>query len=100
MRQATRIMTRLSRCVQIINGRWAMLGAAGCVAPEVLGGLGVIPDATNILWYKTSVFPPAGTTSIYWADPFAIFWVEVVLMQVRMRTSLESSKLCRFCTSI
>jgi light-harvesting complex I chlorophyll a/b binding protein 3 len=69
------------RRVQIINGRWAMLGAAGCVAPEVLGSLGVIPDATNILWWKTSVFPPAGTTDIYWADPWAIFWIEVVLMQ-------------------
>ena len=36
---------------------------------------------TNILWWKTSVFPPAGTTDIYWMDPWALFWIEVVLMQ-------------------
>lgn len=66
---------------EIMNGRFAMLGAAGMVAPEVLGGAGVIPQETNILWWKTSVFPPAGTTDIYWMDPWALFWIEVVLMQ-------------------
>ena len=44
---------------------------------QVLGKLGVIPQATNILWWKTGVFPPAGTAGIYWMDPWALFWIEV-----------------------
>lgn len=70
------------RYAELIHGRWAMLGAAGCVAPEVLGGLGVIPQQTNILWFKTGVIPPAGTSDIFPMDPYALFWVQVLLMQV------------------
>jgi hypothetical protein len=66
---------------EIMNGRWAMLGAAGCVAPEVLGGAGLIPADTNVLWFKTGVIPPAGTTDVFGMDPYALFWIEVVLMQ-------------------
>jgi len=57
-----------------------MLGAAGCIAPEVLGKIGVIPAETGIVWFKSGVIPPAGTFE-YWSDPFTIFFVEVLLMQ-------------------
>lgn len=66
---------------EIMNGRWAMLGAAGCVAPEILGKLGVIPQETNVLWYQTGVIPPVGQTNVFNIDPWALFWIEVVLMQ-------------------
>lgn len=66
---------------EIINGRFAMLGAAGCIAPELLGKLGVGPE---VIWWQSGVVPSyasADATSLYWADPWAIFWIEVVLMQ-------------------
>lgn len=67
---------------EIINGRWAMLGCAGCIAPEFLGKAGLIPEATNVIWWKSGVIPPVGTPDgLYWADPWAIFFIEVVLMQ-------------------
>lgn len=70
------------RYAEIINGRWAMLGAAGCVGPEALGAMGVIPEPTRVLWFKSGVFPPAGTPEgVYGIDPWALFWIEVVLMQ-------------------
>lgn len=58
-----------------------MLGAAGCIAPEILGATGAIPEATNVVWFKSGVIPPAGSYDNYWADPYTIFFVEVLLMQ-------------------
>jgi light-harvesting complex I chlorophyll a/b binding protein 3 len=67
---------------QVIHCRWAMLGAAGCIAPEVLGKAGVIPEATGIEWFRTGVIPPAGVPKdLYWTDPFSLFWVEVIAVQ-------------------
>ncbi|KAL6873358.1 hypothetical protein ACP4OV_013440 [Aristida adscensionis] len=64
---------------EVINGRFAMLGAAGAIAPEVLGKLGLIPPETALPWFKTGVIPPAGTYS-YWADPYTLFVFEMALM--------------------
>merc|ERR1712217_899588 len=63
---------------EIIHARWAMLGAAGCLAPEILGALGVI---TAVTWFKSGVIPPAGNFNSYWSDPYSIFYIEVILMQ-------------------
>eukprot|EP00798_Chlamydomonas_sp_ICE-L_P020455 gene20455-27243_t len=64
---------------ELIHCRYAMLGAAGCIAPEILSKSGVIPDVP--LWYQTSVIPPAGSYDGYWTDPMSLFLVEVVAMQ-------------------
>lgn len=65
---------------ELIHARWAMLGAAGCIAPEILGKAGFIPEATGLVWFRSGVIPPAGEFD-YWCDPFSLFFVEVVLMQ-------------------
>jgi light-harvesting complex I chlorophyll a/b binding protein 3 len=64
---------------EIINGRYAMLGAVGAIAPEILGKLGLIPQETALPWFRTGVIPPAGTYD-YWADPFTLFVLEMALM--------------------
>lgn len=66
---------------EVIHARWAMLGATGCLAPEILGKMGVIPAVTAFPWFKSGVIPPAGSYDHYWSDPYTIFFVEVVLMQ-------------------
>ncbi|KAI4308596.1 hypothetical protein L6164_031652 [Bauhinia variegata] len=42
---------------EIINGRFAMLGAAGAIAPEILGKAGLIPEETTLPWFKTGKIP-------------------------------------------
>ncbi|CAH1444648.1 unnamed protein product [Lactuca virosa] len=64
---------------EVINGRFAMLGAAGAIAPEIFGKLGLIPPETALPWFQTGVIPPAGTYS-YWADPWTLFFMEMALM--------------------
>lgn len=56
-----------------------MLGAAGCIAPEILGSWGAIPE--TVVWFKSGVIPPAGTYEGYWTDPYSLFLVEVILVQ-------------------
>jgi len=64
---------------EVLHCRWAMLGVAGCVAPEFLGKAGVIPESTGLVWFQSGVVPPSGTYD-YWCDPFTLFFVEMVLM--------------------
>ncbi|KAH9312957.1 hypothetical protein KI387_027992 [Taxus chinensis] len=64
---------------EIINGRYAMLGALGAIAPEILGKLGLIPQETAVVWFRTGVIPPAGSYN-YWADPYTLFVFEMALM--------------------
>jgi len=65
---------------EVIHARFAMLGAAGCIAPEILGKMGVIPESTGLVWFQNGVVPPSGTFD-YWADPFSLFWGQLILMQ-------------------
>ncbi len=64
---------------EVIHGRWAMLGVAGIVAPEILGGMGVIPESTGLVWFTSGAIPPQGTFD-YWANPMTIFWVNMCMM--------------------
>jgi len=64
---------------EVMNGRWAMLGAAGMLAPEILGKVGVIPAETGLVWFKSGVIPPLGTYN-YWADSKALFILEILLV--------------------
>ncbi|KAK3405106.1 hypothetical protein EUGRSUZ_K01362 [Eucalyptus grandis] len=64
---------------EIINGRFAMLGAVGSIAPEILGKAGLIPPETALPWFRTGVIPPAGTYN-YWADNYTLFVLEMALM--------------------
>lgn len=67
---------------EVIHGRWAMLGAAGCIAPEILSAMGAIPQTGDeAIWFKSGVIPPAGSYDKYWVDPYTLFFVEVVMMQ-------------------
>lgn len=63
---------------EVIHCRWAMLGAAGCIAPEILGRNGI---GVDIRWFETGVIPPAGTYDKYWTDPYSLFFIEVIAMQ-------------------
>ena len=56
---------------EIYNARWAMLGVVGCLFPEVLAYLKVIPQSVDeMTWFRSGVYPPAGTRP-YWTggDP-------------------------------
>eukprot|EP00879_Flechtneria_rotunda_P000466 GHRR01000567.1.p1 GENE.GHRR01000567.1~~GHRR01000567.1.p1 ORF type:complete len:268 (+),score=84.06 GHRR01000567.1:122-925(+) len=66
------------RYSEVIHARWAMLGAAGCIAPEILGAAGVGPQ---VRWFETGVIPPLGTYDKYWTDPYNLFFIEVIAMQ-------------------
>lgn len=51
---------------EIYNARWAMLGVVGCIFPELLATLGVIPQSVDeMTWFRSGVYPPAGTRP-YW----------------------------------
>ncbi|KAF3621391.1 Chlorophyll a-b binding protein 3, chloroplastic [Capsicum baccatum] len=64
---------------EIFNGRCAMVGAIGAIAPEILGKAGLIPQETALAWFQTGVIPPAGTYN-YWADNYTLFVFEMALV--------------------
>ena len=59
-----------------------MLGAAGMIIPEILAAGGLIPQTSDeVAWFKTGVIPPAGNYGRFWADPYALFFIEVIAFQ-------------------
>lgn len=55
---------------------------AGIVAPSILSYAGLIPQAPEeVIWFRTGVIPPAGTYDKYWADPYTLFFLEVIAFQ-------------------
>ncbi|KAG2449501.1 hypothetical protein HYH02_005645 [Chlamydomonas schloesseri] len=65
---------------EVVHGRWAMLGAAGCLAPEYLAHEKVIPKATGLLWFKTGFLPPVSAGFDYGVPLTALFLVQMLLM--------------------
>lgn len=76
---------------ELIHGRWAMLGAAGVVAPEFLGRWGVIPTETALPWFEAGglfpdapgsfAYPFANVSAFeYWANAPTLAWTMVVAM--------------------
>lgn len=80
------------RHAEIMHGRWAMLGAAGCIAPEFLGKVGVIPEATGLIWYKAGVIGPLSEGFEYWTDPYTIFFGQIVMLQFAELRRLQDFK--------
>lgn len=56
-----------------------MLGAAGAIAPEILGKADLIQAETALPCFTTGVIPPAGTYN-YWADGYMLYVLEMALM--------------------
>ncbi|KAL3161365.1 Photosystem I chlorophyll a/b-binding protein 3-1, chloroplastic [Trebouxia sp. C0010 RCD-2024] len=70
------------RYSEVIHCRWAMLGAAGMIIPEMLAAGGLIPQTSDeVAWFKTGVIPPAGNYGRFWCDPYALFFIEVIAFQ-------------------
>jgi len=75
---------------ELIHGRWAMLAAAGVLAPECLAKWGVIPESTGAPWFVTGgIFPggipffgdmPTEVVNMYWTDQYTLFFSMMVLM--------------------
>ncbi|PNH04413.1 Chlorophyll a-b binding protein 8, chloroplastic [Tetrabaena socialis] len=65
---------------EAVHGRWAMLGAAGCLAPEYLAHEKVIPKATGLLWFQTGFLPPASAGFDYGVPIAGLFAVQMLAM--------------------
>lgn len=73
-----------------------MLGAAGCIAPEVLGKVQpFFPEATNLEWFKSGVIPPAGNYDGYWTDSWSLFYVEAIAMNFAELKRLQDYRCAR-----
>jgi len=80
------------RYAELIHARYAMLGAAGCIAPEILGKVGVIPESTGLIWFKAGVIGPLSSGFDYWTDNYTIFFGQIVLMQFAELRRLQDFK--------
>ena len=70
---------------EIYHCRWAMLGAAGCIFPEIFANLGIIPQTpSEVTWFRAGVFPPAGSYNLYWTGtlPGSQAWTHHLLPDV------------------
>mmetsp|Transcript_25794 Transcript_25794/g.55262 ORF Transcript_25794/g.55262 Transcript_25794/m.55262 type:complete len:314 (+) Transcript_25794:198-1139(+) len=80
------------RSAEIIHGRYAMLGAAGCVAPEFLAKLHFIPESTGIIWYKAGVIGPLSEGFHYWSDNYTVFLAQIFMLQFAELRRLQDFK--------
>lgn len=80
------------RYAELIHARYAMLGAAGCIAPEFLGKVGIIPESTGLVWFKAGVIGPLSSGFEYWTDNYTIFFGQIILMQFAELRRLQDFK--------
>lgn len=79
---------------EVIHSRWAMLGAAGILAPEVLATTGLIPQTpAEVTWWKSGLIPPLG---VYEKVLFLLFFLRSPVLLFRLRfTSVVDSEFLR-----
>jgi light-harvesting complex I chlorophyll a/b binding protein 3 len=77
---------------ELVHGRWAMLAAAGAIAPEALAHMGVIPQQTGLPWFEAGGLfsqSPGGIQGIpflgdiplaYWADKGTLMYTMLAAM--------------------
>jgi len=76
------VAPRWLQAAEVVHARWAMLGAAGCIAPEIMASAQpFFPEASGVAWFQSGVIPPAGAGPEYWTDNYTLFLGEIVLMQ-------------------
>mmetsp|Transcript_17354 Transcript_17354/g.37450 ORF Transcript_17354/g.37450 Transcript_17354/m.37450 type:complete len:386 (+) Transcript_17354:1269-2426(+) len=68
------------RYSEIIHARFAMLGAVGCLAPEVLAKEEVIPEETGVLWFRTGFLPVVGQDYDFGIDLVQLFYIQSAMM--------------------
>lgn len=54
------------------------------------------PPETGIDWFRTGVIPPAGVYKNFWADPFTLFFIEVVAIQFAELKRLQDFRSARW----
>jgi len=67
---------------ELQNGRWAMLGVAGILVPDLFHSIGLGGPAAQVPWFEAGAYP-------YFADPKTLFgimmllfaWVEIRRLQ-------------------
>ena len=65
------------REVELINARWAMLGALGCVTPEILAKNGV--QFQEAVWFKAGSIILTEQGTLHSRDCTAAHWPRVLL---------------------
>ncbi len=70
---------RWLRYSEVMHGRWAMLGALGCIAPEYLADRKLIPEDQGVDWFATGFLPNTGTYDfdVDWRMLFCIHMVAI-----------------------
>lgn len=57
---------------ELQNGRWAMLGAAGILVPDLLHSIGAGGPAAQVPWFEAGKYP-------YFAPPTTLFAIMMIL---------------------
>ncbi|MEW5320274.1 MAG: hypothetical protein WDW38_011356 [Sanguina aurantia] len=75
---------RWSTYSEVIHGRWALLGVTGCVLPELLASLDIIPSGPGIPWFTAfSTLPSTGLEGDQFdSNPTALLVPQVCLLGV------------------
>lgn len=84
------INQRFLQTSEVVHSRWAMLGAVGCLAPEVLASAGALPPESDVVWFRTDV-----VTAIEHPQ-FTVSREVVVAIQVAFMATAEVSRLREF----